>query len=94
MKKLTILALTLVLTMALLTGCGCRNYASPTTVPTTMPTTDPSSAPTTHPTTAPTTTPSTAATEPSIDYGNGPMTEATDATIAEGRARQMIPATK
>lgn len=75
MKKLSILAVGLVLTTSLLAGCGCRNYAAPTTVPTTYPTT----VPTTVPTTAPTTQPTTAATtEPTIDYGNGPLTEATE----------------
>lgn len=82
MKKLTVLAFALVLTVGVLTGCGCRNYAMPTTVPTTIPTTAPTTQPTTAPTTAPTTLPTTAATEPSIDYGNGPLTEPTETGTA------------
>lgn len=79
MKKISILAAGLVLTASVLTGCGCRNYAAPTTVPTTYPTTVPTTAPTTAPTTQPTTA---ATTEPTIDYGNGPLTEPTDITDA------------
>lgn len=83
MKKISVLALCLVLTASVLAGCGCRNYAAPTTVPTTFPTTLPTTAPTTAPTTVPTTQPTTeATTEPTIDYGNGPLTEPTDATSA------------
>lgn len=85
MKKTIALGATLVLTLLALTGCGCRNYAmptsEPTTMPTTLPTTAPTTAPTTQPTTSPTTQPTTMATEPSIDYGNGPLTEATESNI-------------
>lgn len=96
MKKLTILALSLVLTTALLTGCGCRNYAMPSTEPMTMPSTAPTTAPAPQPTTAPATQPTTAATtEPTIDYGNGPITEATgDGAITEGRSRALLPSDK
>lgn len=88
MKKFTMLALLLVLTMAALTGCGCRNYAMPTTVPTTLPTIA-TTAPITAPTTAPTTLPTTA-TEPTVDYGNGPTTIATD----PADARSVLPMDK
>ena len=76
MKSLHIPVLILVLTAALLTGCGCRNY-KPATGPTTMPTTA-----TTLPTTAATTVPTTAATIPTMD---GAATDpATSGTIQDG----------
>lgn len=82
MKKTIALATGLVLTLLVFTGCGCRNYAMPTTAPTTAPTSAPTTLPTTQPTTAPASAPTTApATEPSIDYGNGPLTEATEETV-------------
>lgn len=91
MKKYSILALTLVLTAALFTGCGCTNRnVMPTTVPTTHATTAPTQA-TTEMTTAPTHE-TTHNTEATIDRGNGPLedhatTTPTDGTT-EGRARQ------
>lgn len=97
MKKISILALTLVLTAALFTGCGCTNRNQGTvTTPTVMPTVAPTAAPTEH-----TTVPTTHATEPSthetIDYGNGPLeetigngTHATENTV-EGNARTVHP---
>lgn len=96
MKKLTFLALSLILTTALFTGCGCRNYAMPSTEPMTTPTTFPTTAPTTQPTTPPTTRPTTAATtEPTIDYGNGPLTEATgDGILADDHSRALLPGDK
>lgn len=101
MKKLGFLVLTLVLTAALLTGCGCTSQdAKYTTAPTTMPTVM-----TTAPTT-PTTSATTEATTPTADRGNGPLedttmdttattgsTEATDSAL-EGRARQMLPSAR
>lgn len=96
MKKYSILALTLVLTAALLVGCGCTNTTTmeTTSAPTNMPTTHA----TTEPTTEMTTMPTTMATQPSetIDNGNGPLTDATgttNETMAEGagRARQRMP---
>lgn len=96
MKKYSILALTLVLTAALFTGCGCRNRnVGRDTVPTVMPTTNATSEPT-HVTTEPATVPTTEHTNPStdatIDHGNGHLEEptATDGT-AEGRARHVVP---
>lgn len=72
MKKYAIVFLTLVLTAALFTGCGCRNSKPMnTTVPTTMPTTAPTAAPTTE-----RTEPTTRATSPAdetIEDGNGPL---------------------
>lgn len=97
MKKILTFALVLVLAAGVLTGCGCRNYAMPTTVPTTMPTTAPSTTPSTAPTTMPSTAPTTMATEPSTDYGNGPLTEpttATDSTGAAAEGRTRMPATR
>ena len=97
MKKISILALAMVLTAVLFAGCRGRNHAVTPTVP--------ANTPVTHPTTAPTTEathPSTQATEntvhPSetVDHGNGPVngteehngTTATSSTEAttEGRA--------
>lgn len=94
MKKYSILVLVLVLTAALLTGCGCTNRDM-ATVPTTLPTTAATTAPThatTEATTEYTTVPTTETRE-TIDNGNGPLedntTGATNATdgAAEGRAR-------
>lgn len=65
MKKYTLMAMTLVLTVALLAGCGCTNRANPTTRPTTMPTQ------TTTETTNATTATTNAATTPTADTGNG-----------------------
>lgn len=98
MKKYTTLALTLVLTACLFTGCRSRrNDMTPTGMPTIMPTTEMTTAPTTMPTQA-TTVPTTNATEPSetIDHGNGPRdeTNATDTTLPESRGRQAIPNNK
>ena len=53
MKKYVALALVLVLTLGVLTGCRRKQPEASTTVPTTMaPTTMPTVAPTTRPTTA------------------------------------------
>lgn len=97
MKKYSILALTLVLTAALFTGCGCRN-TKPNTAPTTMPTTMPTTQATTEPTTAttrPTETTIPAETNATIDNGNGPLEDGTNATentvTGENRARHNVP---
>ncbi|MBQ8834699.1 MAG: hypothetical protein IJ001_07230 [Oscillospiraceae bacterium] len=95
MKKISILALTLVLTAAMFTGCGCRNSKPMDTVPTTRPATVPTTEATRE-----TTVPTTHATEPytdaTIDNGNGPLsTDNTDTTNATenggtaGRSRRM-----
>ena len=84
MKKYATFVLVLVLTAVLFTGCGCTNQepSRNTTVPTTTPTA--ATTETTRATTAPTTIPRV---EPStIDNGNGPLDEMTDAT--ENAARQ------
>ena len=102
MKKFSILALALVLTAALFTGCGCRNNVAPTPVPTTMPTTQPTVAPT-HETTLPATEHLNPSTDATIDHGNGPLEETTHGAngtngttategVAEGRARSHVPA--
>lgn len=60
MKKYVAMALALVLTLGVLTGCRRKQPEMTTTAPTTMaPTTRPTTAPTTRPTTAPTTAPTT-----------------------------------
>lgn len=98
MKKYLTFALTLVLTAALFTGCGCTSQdAKYTTAPATMPTIM-----TTVPTTE-ATRPTTEATTPTADRGNGPLddttvntTTATDATdnTMESRSRQMQPSAR
>lgn len=87
MKTTGILMTVLVLTLSVLTGCGCRNSApANTSQPTTMPTV------TTAPTTEATTIPTTMATEPSTDAtiedGNGPIsTDSTTESGANARSR-------
>ncbi len=78
MKKITILALTLVLTAALFVGCGCTNSnagnaSTPTGMTEPMPTIS---------TTAPTTKPTTMPTQPSTqsDSGNGALEDPTGAS--------------
>jgi|GEM_PF-6899049 len=75
MKRISVLAAMLVLTLLALTGCGCRNSKPmATTLPTTLPTIE------TDPTTASTTTATTeTASYPTIQDGNGPIS--TDSTI-------------
>ena len=77
----------MVLTLCLLTGCGCRNSApAPTTMPTTATTT-----PTTVPTTEATTEMTTAPTDATIQDGNGPLvtdpTKTTDAGTSDSTRR-------
>ena len=80
MKKISILALALILAAAMLTGCGCRNSNPANTTPTAMPT-RPTPAATTAPTTAPTTQPTHPSSAPTIEDGNGPLpTDMTNAT--------------
>lgn len=87
MKKTPMLAALLVLTLALFTGCGCRNSKpAATTRPTTVPT-----AATTAPTAAATTAPTAPATDATIEDGNGPLpTDDTltteDPTVTDGTA--------
>ena len=83
MKKTCSLMAVLVLTVTVLTGCGCRNSKpAGTSEPTTLPTVA------TTPTTEMTTVPTTMATEPTdntIQDGNGPLstdnTTATDESV-------------
>ena len=65
MKKIIAFVFALVLTAALLPGCGCRNSKPMDTLPTTRPTTAP--------TTAPTTQPTVATSRETIEDGNGPL---------------------
>ena len=100
MKKYGIFTLVLVLTAALMAGCGCTNQnMTPSSAPTVLPTNEENwaSAQTTTPSSAPTTasTPSESGaagtSEATIDHGNGPLedntTTATENTV-EGRVRQ------
>lgn len=89
MKKVCLLMTVLVLTLFLMTGCGCRNSKpAPTTVPTTLPTV------TTEPTTEATTVPTTMDTEPTADAtiqdGNGPISTDTT-TETDNTSSRMIP---
>lgn len=99
MKKYLIIALTLVLTAMLFTGCRRRNDMDNTVVPT--PTvTHATTAPTTAPTTAATTAPTTETTAPhptgevpehTPDNTTGTDHDVTEGTDVEGRARRHIP---
>ena len=76
MKNFAILVSLLVLTVFLMTGCGCRNSKPLDTMPsesTSMPTTVPTTAATTAPTTEATILPTMDVTEETVDNGNGPM---------------------
>ena len=81
MKPIALLTLLVVLTAALMAGCGCTNPDLGTTVaPTVLPTNG-------EPTTRPTTLPTTQATQPThteatIDHGNGPLDDTTTDTTA------------
>lgn len=97
MKKYSIFVLALVLTAALLVGCGCTNQnmgntSEPTVLPTNEEvwTTDGTTEMTTIPTTTETMPKDT--TEATIDHGNGPLdnttaTTATTEATAENRSR-------
>ena len=104
MKSFATLFTSLVLTAAMLTGCGCTNRnvdkTTPTTlIPTTLiPTTEMTTAPTTQAaeTTHPTET--FGSTDETINHGNGPLvedgtntTEDTTEPTAQNRARQGMP---
>ena len=101
MKKVCILALTLVLTAAMFVGCGCTNQNMDNTTPSTAPTTMPTIA-TSEPT-VPTTRDTHPTTQPTYDNGNGLLedditgtTGVPDATsdangAVEGRARGVVP---
>ncbi|MGM9628386.1 MAG: hypothetical protein ACI3V4_09910 [Faecousia sp.] len=85
MKKYCILALTIVLTAALFTGCGCtnRNAGGATSAPTLMPTTE-TTMPTTEATTVPTTNSTVPSTQETIDNGNGPVENTPNGTNGNG----------
>ena len=99
MKLFASLFMSLVLTTAMLTGCGCTNRNAGVTTPSTMlPTTEMTTTPTTaatETTTAPTTNP-TPGTDETINHGNGPLVdestgaaESTTETTTQNRSRQM-----
>ena len=92
MKKRSILILVIVLTLAVLTGCGCRNSKPMDTMPTTMPTTEATKATTTPTQTTQPSTPTnqTESTNATVDNGNGPLP--TDESVMPGdssRTRRM-----
>ncbi len=100
MKKIWTLALTLVLTAAMFTGCGCTNTnkddaSTPTGMTESMPTILPTEAPTVPTTQA--TRPTTEATMPTgngaTEDSSGGVTGSTDTTesMQESRGRTMIP---
>ena len=95
MKKVGIFMMVLVLTLAVMTGCGCRNSKpANTSEPTTLPTvtTEPATEMTTIPTTMPT-----ESTDATIQDGNGPLpadsttaTDETDMNNSRSRSGGMI----
>ena len=86
MKRFAILLMTLVLTAAVLTGCGCRKSMPMDTKPTTEATSKPTTMPTTEATTRPTET--TTPTGETFDNGNGPLpSDDTGATEDASRSR-------
>ena len=90
MKRLIVMALTVVLTAAALTGCGCTanvgedTQPSTTVAPTTEPTTAPTTEPTTAPTTGPTTMPTTQPTDPSDTETVYPDTNGSTDNMTDG----------
>ena len=101
MKKLGIVTMLLVLTAALLAGCGCTNPdMAPSSAPTILPTNG-EVVPTTRPATTPTTahTAPSGTTQPTIDHGNGPLDDtatsttgaATDTTDTTETQTRMMP---
>ena len=99
MKKICTLVLSLVLTAALFTGCGCTNTRKDSMTTPTIPSTAVPTLPTTAPSTAPTTVPAVPTLEETTPTSNGAMedeatgsTDATESTsVAEGRARRAVP---
>ena len=92
MKKLLILVLTLVLTAALFTGCGCTNQNRPEmTTPTGQPTTMPTM-PATMPSTAPTTEATRPTTEATMDTAIPDETSSgiMESTVPETRQQSRI----
>lgn len=101
MKPFASLFMSLVLTAAMLTGCGCTNQnADMTTATTLLPTNEATTMPSTaatEMTTAPTTD-GMQGTNETINHGNGPLvedgtgtTEDTTESTAQSRARQVAP---
>lgn len=85
MKKALALSFVLLLTVALFTGCGCRNSKPAETI---MPTTAPTTAPTTQPTVPETSSVTEDTTSSTIEDGNGPMsTDDTTTTEEAGNTR-------
>ena len=99
MKSFLIFALTLVLTAALLVGCGCTNRnMDNTSAPTVLPTneelwntTEPTTRATTEHTTVPTTETVTRSTDNTTDSTGTP---ATTENSMESRARRMMPGSR
>lgn len=96
MKKRSILILVIVLTLAVFTGCGCRNSKPMDTMPTTIPTTEATEASkaTTTPTQA--TQPSmptnqTESTNATVDNGNGPLPTDESVTPGDSSRTRRIP---
>ena len=93
MKKYSMLTMTLVLTAALFTGCGCRNgrVEPTTTMPTVLPTVTETTVPVTEAPHEATTLPpeKDTTTHETIDHGNGPIengtTNATENTNERAR---------
>ena len=80
MKSFASLFMSLVISAAMLTGCGCTNRNGAATTPTTlMPTTEETTMPTSRPTefTEPT---GTLGTDETVNHGNGPLVEESTAS--------------
>ena len=100
MKKYAIFALALVLTVALLTACGCSNSKPAVTQPSTLPPTTgatlmPTTEATTMPTTMPTTVPTTEATtvpDTTDDTVSGDTQTETDGATDQTQSRSRMPA--
>ena len=89
MKKASIMMALLVLTLSVLTACGCRNSKPMETAPaTTMPIA--TTLPTTEATTVPTTAETTMPTDATIPDGNGPLSTA-DTTPTDSTNARTIP---
>lgn len=84
MKSFASLFMSLVLTTAMLTGCGCTNRNVGMTAPTTMlPTTEETTVPTSRPTEVTTLPTEPAETDETLNHGNGPLVEETTGAAGE-----------
>ena len=84
MKSIASLFTSLVLTAAILTGCGCTNRNGAVTTPATMlPTTEETTVAATRPTEMTTLPTEPAETDETVNHGNGPLVEETTEAAGE-----------